>query len=429
MPTIGEMISTGLFAESDADLFPPECYDLPLTVSKDPSLEPESDYQHESSATSNNEALTLRSEEAKEDFIEVTFSDGTIVEIPPGQKPRLIEGSGDKLDAAGGSSDLTVWKSPSPQPPSDAQALVNFLTLDEEATESAIDLRLVPSGTIALDCDSYITVLSQPESDSQLGFEDSETNPYDLGFLCIKRISIADDSPRPDVFDVLELVHLCEQPCHHAKVWMINEVTSLETLGVCLITMIQSFNSAHPSPININHHIRLTVYEICRHACTHTQVQTSSTSTKCISQLCLYACCAKKPSQSEDSEEGSDENGSGSEDEGDNESSGDDEGRDDEDSEVGAHESEDEADKLGPFRSVPCLHCRKRAWNPREVTRQGSENAIIRHGTHSYGYRCRRCNRVSWISGTQQSVREVVTKSPQPTMETIQPADSGCCVQ
>lgn len=270
MHTIGEMISTGVFAENDASPFSPECYDLPLIVWKDPSLDPEADSQHESSATSDDEALTLPSEEATEDFIEVTFSDGTMVELPPGlgQKPRLIEGSGDSLDAVESSSDLALWKSSSPQPLSDAQALVKFLIPDEETTETAIDT-----------------------------------------------------------------------------------------------------------------------------------------------------------SQSKESEEGSDESGSGSEEEGDDESDEDDEDEDDEDDEdskVGGQQDEDEADKLGPSRSVPCLHCHKKAWDPREVTLQEPENAIIRHGTHSYGYRCRRCNRVSWISGTPQSFREVVVKSTQPTMNTAQ---------
>ena len=92
-------------------------------------------------------------------------------------------------------------------------------------------------------------------------------------------------------------------------------------------------------------------------------------------------------SQSEESGERSGRSGSRSEEEGDDESDEDDEN------------SEDEADGLGPFRSVPCLHCRESAWDPREVERQEPENAIVRHGTHSYGYRCRRCKRVSWILG------------------------------
>jgi len=78
----------------------------------------------------------------------------------------------------------------------------------------------------------------------------------------------------------------------------------------------------------------------------------------------------------------------------------DEDGSNEDESDDGANQSDDDQQHgIGPFRSVPCFFCRKRALRP--TLEEEETRALVAEGTHSYGYRCARCRNISWVTGVR----------------------------
>ena len=146
-----------------------------------------------------------------------------------------------------------------------------------------------------------------------------------------------------------------------------------------------------------DHHQRLVrlfkgfetfVFERCAGPCGHTQAEVGDEEENvvvyCIRSLRLLALVGAWPFDLDEEETSDDEEYSSNK------------------GNKGSDDGSDEAGAQGTdpfmFRSVPCLFCHEMALNPK-LEGEKTSVSVVRYGTHSYGYRCGRCQKISWITG------------------------------
>lgn len=309
-------------------------------------------------------------EEELVNTIEVVFASGAIVHIPPDGQPVLISEPkpGNAVILAGQSdqdSELPALGEIEAVPMADANDLIDFICGRESASESAD-----PSS-------QWIRILDVPRNTGLKFIERgtiSEGNAEDqsgsehLEFLCLQKMDI-EDGKDPS----LEAVPQCLQPCYHIQVTLLgggvtrNSLREKDTLTIVATQPIGSTQVHFVDPDGV---MRFGLEGGPVDTLLFTAVhQSDRDATWAYGPRLLAWPRILTEADSDD---------------------------------------EDEPDAVGPFRTVPCFFCRKPARRP-EMVEKRSTGALVQFGTHSYGYKCARCGKLSWITGTRQQGLEIAT--------------------
>jgi hypothetical protein len=345
------------------------------SLSESPSL-PDASY----------EALSLT--EQADDDIEITCQDGSIVFIPGGNVHDDGEGGTEtRMAFVKGTDELPIARirQDTKAPLSDAEELVEYLHKDGPTDEGS---RPVGAAAKSVNITSHF-YLEFTSNDSEDDASSVLSDPSIIQVLCVKRLVLLNGNP----------VHggVALRPCHqfpgcdHTKIELLGDgMPESELLRLDTGIFVSVWHGHHHKSrvVRLFKGFETFVYEKCTEPCGHTQLELHETGDPeedavmhCMSPFHAFALVGTLPGGSDGGETSSEDDCS-------------------RDGDSGHSDDEAGVNEMGPFRSVPCLFCRKTALNPKLMGQKTSES-IVRYGTHSYGYRCARCRKISWITGAQ----------------------------
>ncbi len=319
------------------------------------------------------------------DDIEITCEDGSIAFIPAGtDRGDGDEGIKTQMALVKATDKLSITRTPQDAniPLSDADELLDFL-----AKGAPADGVPAPDGTASAKS-ATITSLFRLKFESKNSEDDADgakSDPPIIRFLCIERFFLLQEENSSEI--------VARRPCHqfprcdHAHIQLLGggvSANELDDSDVGAVILAPQRDDRDLRAVRLFKGFETFVYQKCTGPCDHTQAEVGDAMedavVHCIRPLRMLALVGTAPIGSGDEETSDDEHSS----DGSSDNSGD---------EAVAH-------AMGPFRSVPCLFCRKTALNP-ELKGEKTSESVIRYGTHSYGYRCARCQKISFITGAQ----------------------------
>ncbi|KAK3302624.1 uncharacterized protein B0T15DRAFT_514645 [Chaetomium strumarium] len=333
------------------------------------------------------------------DDIEITCEDGSIAFIPAGTDHSYgDEGMKTQMALVKTTDKLPITRTPEDAniPLSDAEELLEFLIKDTPADEVP-----TPVGTASAKSVNIISLfhLEFASNNSEDDADSAKSDPSIIRFLCVERLVLLHEN---GAFEFVARIPCHEFPwCDHVNIELLGRGMTANELydsDVGIVILAPHGDDRDPRVVQPFKGFDTLVYEKCTGACGHTQVELEEVGdaeqdavVHCMGPLHILALVGSMLKDSENEETSDDEKHSS------------DGSSDDSDDKAGVH-------GMGPFRSVPCLFCRKTALNPKLVGERTSES-VVRYGTHSYGYRCARCQRISWITGAQPvGVEEAATR-------------------
>jgi hypothetical protein len=325
--------------------------------------------------------------------ISITCEDGSEAFIPAGS---FHEDSHEGIEDAEASSALVKATDKDVIPHSNAEELLDFL-----AKRHVPDRSPSPDGTTSTKSVKIGSVFDFKfvYLNNEHASESVKSDSSILRFLCVHRFLLNDRLP-----EIVARRPCDEFPqCGHTKIDQLDGGVSARELfasDMGYIMLAPYVEGREPQHIRPYKEFDAFIYEECTEPCSHTRVEETekeNIGVHCMIPLHLFALVGTSPEYSD-----TDENLSISDEARSNKAYVGDE--DYTSYERGSEDGEDDDDIMGvgPFFSVPCLFCRKAALRP---TAEGvkTSNSVVSYGCHTYGYRCARCEKISWITGARQA--------------------------